>query len=103
MLYEVITDHWDLGSVQPMPRHYYDPSNRLEGISVADLVAWDSLDPDKKQRAEAFAKSFNEDFQRRPMGAGAYVLANPETDWKTGERIVLMRRDDFWAPGRSVV
>jgi len=92
---------WDLGSVQPMPRHYYDPSNRLEGISVADLVAWDSLDPDKKQRAEAFAKSFNEDFQRRPMGAGAYVLANPETDWKTGERIVLMRRDDFWAPGRS--
>jgi peptide/nickel transport system substrate-binding protein len=92
---------WDLGGIQPLPRHYYDPSNQLDGISVSEIVGWDSLAPEEKKRAEAFAKAFNEDFQRRPMGPGAYVLANPETDWKTGERIVLTHRDDFWAPGRS--
>ncbi len=90
---------YTLGFTAPLPRHYYDPEGLLEGISVAELEAWDDLPPDKKERAERFAKAFNEDFHRRPMGPGAFVLADPERDWVTGEKIVLRHRDDFWAPG----
>jgi len=92
---------WDLGAIQTLPRHYYDPDDLLGPISVAELIAWDGLRPEKKARAERFAKQFNEGFQRNPMGPGAYTLADPKRDWVTGERIVLTRRDDFWAPGRT--
>jgi peptide/nickel transport system substrate-binding protein len=87
-----------LGSLSPLPRHYYDPSNQLEGITVGDLDRWDELPDDKKDRARAFAKKFNENFHRNPIGPGAFELRNPETDLVTGERIILHRRDDFWAP-----
>ncbi len=89
---------YTLGGISPLPRHYYDPEGLLEGISVADLVSWDDLPEPKRQRAERFAKAFNEGFHRNPMGPGAFVLQDPERDWVTGERIVLRRRDDFWAP-----
>ena len=88
-----------LGSLPPLPRHYYDPEGLLEDISVAELGDWDALDPEKRERAERFAKSFNENFHRRPLGAGAYVLRDPDRDWITGDRVVLHHRDDFWAPG----
>ncbi len=92
---------YTLGFTNPLPRHYYDPEGLLEGISVADLVAWDTLEAEKKARAEAFAKAFNEDFHRNPMGPGAFVLADPERDWITGETIILRHREDFWAPGET--
>jgi peptide/nickel transport system substrate-binding protein len=87
-----------LGGLQPLPRHYYDPENLLEGISVADLDQFDSLEEPRRQRARRFARQFNENFQRNPMGPGAFEIRNPERDVITGERIVLTRRADFWAP-----
>ena len=87
-----------LGGISPLPRHYYDPENLLEGISVADLDAFAKLDPERKTRARRFAKQFNENFHRNPMGPGAFELRDPENDIVTGERVVLRRRDDFWAP-----
>jgi peptide/nickel transport system substrate-binding protein len=88
-----------LGGIETLPRHYYDPENLLEGISVADLEALDKLDAPRKERARRFATQFNDGFQRRPMGAGAFEIKNPETDVVTGEKIVLTRRADYWAPG----
>jgi peptide/nickel transport system substrate-binding protein len=87
-----------LGGVSPMPRHYYDPDGLLEGISVAELDAFDELDEERKARATAFAEQFNTDYQRRPLGPGAFYLKNPEQDVITGERIMLHRRADYWAP-----
>ncbi len=90
-----------LGSISPLPRHYYDPEGLLEGIRVSDLRDWENLTPETRERAERFAKQFNEDFLRNPMGPGAFVLRDPENDWVTGERLTLHHRDDFWAPGDS--
>ena len=45
-----------------------------------------------------FAKQFNENYDRNPMGPGAFELRDPEKDIVTGERIVLKRRESFWAP-----
>ncbi|HJO25464.1 MAG: ABC transporter substrate-binding protein [Myxococcota bacterium] len=91
-------NQWTLGSLNVLPRHYYDPDDLLAGIGVAELNDWDALDPEKKQRAERFAKQFNQGFQRRPMGSGAYVLADPKRDFVTGQQIVLRHRDNYWAP-----
>ncbi len=87
-----------LGGTQPIPRHHYDPENLLEGISVADLDSFDDLDSDRKERATRFAKAFNEQFHHNPMGPGPFVLRNPETDYKTGERVILRHREDYWGP-----
>lgn len=92
-------NRWTLGAFEILPRHYYDPQNLLADISVAELNDWDAIDPARREKAEEFARSFNEGFQRRPMGSGAYALADPERDYITGERIMLRHRDDFWAPG----
>lgn len=94
-------NHWTLGGIQPIPRHYYDPEDLLRDISVAELIDWERLSPEKKERAERFAKQFNEGFQRNPVGPGAYQLVDAARDWVTGERIVLTHRDDYWAPGNS--
>jgi peptide/nickel transport system substrate-binding protein len=90
-----------LGGTQPLPRHYYDPGNLLEGISVADLDRYDGLDEARRKRAGEFAQAFNEDFLRNPMGPGAFVLRDPAEDYKTGERIILTHRDDYWAPDNA--
>jgi peptide/nickel transport system substrate-binding protein len=90
-----------LGSTRPLPRHYYDPKGLLDGISVADLTRFDQLDDARKARAERFAKAFNENFHRRPVGPGAFVLADPEKDYVTGVSIVLRHRNDYWAPNDS--
>jgi peptide/nickel transport system substrate-binding protein len=87
-----------LGSISPLPRHYYDPGDLLAGISVAEIEAHDGLDAARRERAGRFAKSFNDDYLLSPMGPGAFVLRDPERDYQTGERIVLHHRDQFWAP-----
>ncbi len=87
-----------LGGTSPLPRHYYDPEGLLEDISVRELDAFDELDPERKERARRFAKQFNENFHRNPMGPGAFELRDPKRDIVTGERITLHRRADFWAP-----
>jgi peptide/nickel transport system substrate-binding protein len=87
-----------LGGISPLPRHYYDPEKLLEGISVAELDDFESLDAARKDRATKFAKAFNENFHRNPMGPGAFVLADPDTDYKTGTRIILRHRDNYWGP-----
>ncbi|HTO07195.1 MAG TPA: peptide-binding protein [Myxococcota bacterium] len=91
---------WALGGVQPIPRHYYDPDNLLDGISVAELNDYDKLPADKKDRAERFAKQFNENYNRSPLGPGAMVLENPARDYVTGEKVELRRRVS-WAAGHS--
>jgi peptide/nickel transport system substrate-binding protein len=86
-----------LGGISPLPRHYYDSGALLAGISVQEMDAFDELEPERKKRARLFAKQFNENFHRNPMGPGAFELRDVEGDIVTGERIVLRRRDDFWA------
>ena len=91
-----------LGGMQVLPRHFYDPEGNLDGVSVTDLVGWDKLEPTKKARALEFSNRFNRDFHRKVLGAGAYVLADPERDLVTGERLVLRHRDGYWAPGDAL-
>ena len=87
-----------LGGISPLPRHHYDPEDLLADITVAELDAFESLAPKRKQRAADFASSFNADFHRNPVGTGPFVLRDPDRDVITGERIDLQHRSDYWAP-----
>ncbi len=87
-----------LGGISPLPRHHYDPGRLLADISVAELDAFESLDPERKQRATDFATHFNADFHRNPVGPGPFVLRDQDRDVITGERIDLRHRSDYWAP-----
>ncbi len=87
-----------LGAISPIPRHYYDAEGLLEDVSVRELAAFESLDAAHRERAERFARHFNQDFQRNPLGPGAFVLRDSERDNVTGVKIVLHHRDDYWAP-----
>ena len=87
-----------LGGISPLPRHHYDPGDLLADNSVAELDAFESLDPERKQRATDFATRFNGGFHRNPVGPGPFVLREPGRDVITGERIDLRHRSDYWAP-----
>ena len=91
---------YTLGSTSPIPQHYYDPEGLLDDISVADLNDYESLTGERLERADRFAKQFNENYNRNPMGHGAFVLEDAERDWITGERIVLRHRGTYWAEGQ---
>jgi peptide/nickel transport system substrate-binding protein len=91
-----------LGGISVLPKHFYDPAGELDSVSVADLADWDHIAAEKKQHAVRFAQSFNQDFHRRVLGPGAYVLADPDHDLVTGEKVVLRHRDGFWAPGDAL-
>ena len=66
---------WTLGAFEILPRHYYDPDDLMGGIGVAELNDFDAISDEKRDRAERFAKQFNENYQRRPMGSGAFEPA----------------------------
>ncbi len=91
-----------LGGIEPIPAHYYDPDGLIADISVKEIADTDALPAEKADRAKKFAEQFNQDFLRKPVGPGAFKLGAEGTDLVTGERIVLRRRDDFWAPNDPV-
>ena len=91
-----------LGGIPLLPRHFYDPNGELDGVTVAELVDWENLGEEKRARAARFAESFNRDYHRQILGAGAYELRDPEANLLTGERIILDHRKDYWAPGDPV-
>jgi len=83
-----------LGAIQPLPRHYYDPEGLLDTLTIPEIEDIAALPAERRDLAQRFAEQFNENYLRTPLGAGAFVLG----DVVTGERIVLKRRPDFWAP-----
>ena len=89
-----------LGSIQTLPAHYYDAEGSLASTTIRELdaVARGEASADTlPEAARGFAKRFNEDFSRSPMGPGAFAVVDPERDVVTGDRIVLRRRADYWA------
>ncbi|HEY7168891.1 MAG TPA: peptide-binding protein [Candidatus Binatia bacterium] len=83
-----------LGSIQILPRHYYDPDNLLKNVSVRDLLK----DPDQLSPAvKKFADNFNRNFNRNPMGSGPFKF----TEWKTGRTVELERDSNYWGKGKA--
>lgn len=82
-----------LGSIQILPRHYYDPENLLKTVSVRDLGKDPSQFPESVRR---FADNFNKNYSRNPMGSGPYKFSS----WKTGQEVELARDPNYWGNGK---
>ena len=64
-----------LGGITLLPRHYYDPENLLQRISVRQLAQ----DPAKlPAEAKKFGEQFNRNFNRNPLGSGPYKFSQLE-------------------------
>src|SRR6185295_7621180 len=77
-----------------LSRHYYDPENLLQRISMRQLAQ----DPAKlPSEAKKFGEQFNRNFNRNPLGSGPYKFSH----WKTGREIELARDPNYWGNGKE--
>lgn len=89
---------WMLGGFEILPRHHYDPENLLANVTVAQLNDWEAIPVEERMNVERFAKQFNENFVRDPLGSGPFFIEDVDRDVVTGEQIVLRHRGNYWAP-----
>ncbi|HUK40652.1 MAG TPA: peptide-binding protein, partial [Candidatus Acidoferrales bacterium] len=78
-----------LGDISVLPRHYYDPSDLLKKVTVADMQKPTAQLPPGVQE---FADNFNQNFSRNPMGTGPYKFQS----WETGREVSLVRDENYW-------
>lgn len=82
-----------------VPEYVYDPEGLMKDFTVAQLNTDASLENDPK--IIAFAREFNsEKWQREKgyiVGSGAYAFE----EWKTGQRIVVRKKDNWWGSALS--
>lgn len=83
------------GDYAILPEYVYDPEGRLKKFTIKQLTENTSTlidDPD----INAFANDFNSEKRMREKehmsGSGAYKL----TEWTTGQRIVLTKKENWW-------
>ena len=83
-----------LGGIPILPRHYYDPEDRLKNVPIRDLLK----DPAKlPEGIKLFADHFNRNYDRNPMGSGPFKFG----DWKTGRIVELARDPKYWGIGKA--
>ena len=93
-----------LGGITLLPRHYYDPENLLQRVTVRELAQ----DPAKlPAEVKKFGDQFNRNYNgrrndqasasfRNPLGSGPYKFGS----WKTGREIELTRDPKYWGIGQ---
>lgn len=83
-----------LGGIPILPRHYYDPNDLLQKVTVRALDKEPSQLPEPVKR---FADNFNKNYNRNPMGSGPFRFG----EWKTGRTVELLRDANYWGNGKA--
>lgn len=89
-----------LGAFSILPKHFYDPEGLLDPVEVKSLVDGSWEEGPHKERIERFAEQFNQNFNRKVLGSGPYIIEDPERDLVTQQKVVLTRNAKYW--GRDV-
>ena len=95
---------WQLGGISPIPRHYYDPENLLDGHQRrgAEPLGRARRRPRRSAPSASRSSSTRASTAVR-SGPGALVLEDPARDYVTGEKIELRHRDGYFAPGEPLL
>ena len=88
-----------IGSLTVLPEYHYDPDKLLRNVRLGDLT--DARRAERLAETDANLQAFAEAFNQpetgtdpaQLIGSGPYRL----TEWVSGERLTLERRDDYWA------
>jgi len=88
-----------LGGFEILPRHFYDPEGLLEPVPIASLIDGSWEKGADSTRVKKFAEQFNQNFNRKLLGSGPYLIADVERDVVTQQKVVLTRNPDYWGQG----
>ncbi len=90
-----------LGSMQILPKHFYDPDGLLDPVDIQSLIdgSWES--GPHAERVQQFAEKFNTGYHRNMLGSGPYLVENWEDDVVTGQRVILTRNPNYWGRDRA--
>ena len=92
-----------LGGFYILPKHFYDPEGLMDSVEFKSLVdgSWE-VGP-HKERVERFAQQFNQNFNRKALGSGSYLIEDPERDLVTQQKVVLTRNANYWGRDMEVL
>ena len=85
-----------LGSFEILPKHFYDPDGLLDPVSIGSLIDGSWGQGQHADRVRKFAEQFNQNFNRRALGSGPYLIEDVEKDVITQQKIVLTRNSNYW-------
>ena len=85
-----------LGSFEIIPRHFYDKEKLLDDVPISSLIDGSWSSGPHKTLIERFADQFNQNFNRKLMGSGAYIIEDLDRDFVTMQKIVLTRNKNYW-------
>ncbi|OAV46065.1 ABC transporter substrate-binding protein [Lewinella sp. 4G2] len=92
-----------IGSLVIYPEYAYDPEKKMRTIRLQELATDRGAERLAKNNEDlqAFAETFNAlETSRSPedlIGSGPYRLE----EWESGQRITLVKQDQYWAEGSS--
>ena len=89
-----------LGGFEILPRHFYDSEGLMEKVPLSSLVDGSWEQGPYAEAVKKFGEQFNQNFNRRLLGSGPYLIADPKRDVVTQQKVVLSRNDHYW--GQSV-
>lgn len=90
-----------LGGFEILPRHFYDPEGLMEKVPLRSLVDGSWEQGPHAAAVKKFAEQFNQNFNRKLMGSGPYLIADPERDVVTQQKVVLTRNANYWGKGKD--
>ncbi|MCY3664033.1 MAG: peptide-binding protein [Gemmatimonadetes bacterium] len=85
-----------LGGFYILPKHFYDPEGLMDPVEFKSLVDGSWEVGSHKERVERFAQQFNQNFNRKALGSGSYLIEDPERDLVTQQKVVLTRNVNYW-------
>ena len=90
-----------LGSMQILPKHFYDPDGLLDPVDIQSLIdgSWES--GPHAERVQQFAEKFNTRYHRNMLGSGPYLVEDWEDDVVTGQKVILTRNPNYWGSDRA--
>ena len=90
-----------LGSFEIIPRHFYDVEKLMNEVPISSLIDGSWSSGPHNTLIERFADQFNQNFNRKLMGSGSYLIENIDRDFVTMQKIVLTRNKDYWGGGNK--
>ena len=90
-----------LGGLEIIPRHFYDPEGLMEEVTLRGLVDGSWKEGADSLRVSRFAQQFNQNFNRKVLGSGSYLIEDIERDVVTQQKVVLTRNSNYWGTGKA--
>ena len=90
-----------LGGFEILPRHFYDPDGLLDPVEVAGLIDGSWEGGPHADRVRRFAEQFNQDYNRKVLGSGPYLIEDVERDVVTQQKVILTRNAGYWGRGKE--